>query len=398
MSGVKALNNGFGTFEQKETTTFETYWLDTRNGSKHYHDSRTVQQTNNLCSRLYPSSNPWTPIPGTITSWRNPSAYSRRVVEWEYMSGETRKDLFYPYVEVQRGVANRKEGGPLVGGANLHNVGYPRWEQNSINQVRTQALNSIADGKAEIGTALAEARQTLSMVGESTLQLASSIRAAKRGQWAKIPKILGMRRRDIKNGMYPANKYLEYKFGWLPLMSDIKGLIELLEKQVLPALIVSGRSQVEDSTEQNSTGGGYHVTGTATRQHGCKLYGKVTDDTIRRANMAGVLNPLNIAWELVPFSFVIDWMVPVGNVLAGLTATQGLDFVGGYQYCRATSDTLAYDNVGGTAAEKQFGFTAKSFGYSREPLNAWPNPVLYAKSPFNSARAGTALALLRQLI
>jgi hypothetical protein len=38
---------------------------------------------------------------------------------------------------------------------------------------------------------------------------------------------------------------------------------------------------------------------------------------------AGVTNPLLVAWELVPFSFVVDWFLPVGNYVEQLDAMLG---------------------------------------------------------------------------
>ena len=39
----------------------------------------------------------------------------------------------------------------------------------------------------------------------------------------------------------------------------------------------------------------------------------------------GLLNPASIAWELVPYSFVLDWFSNIGQVLGQFTAFAGLD-------------------------------------------------------------------------
>jgi hypothetical protein len=36
-------------------------------------------------------------------------------------------------------------------------------------------------------------------------------------------------------------------------------------------------------------------------------------------------NPIEWAWELIPFSFVVDWALPVGNYLTALFALQQVD-------------------------------------------------------------------------
>jgi len=32
-------------------------------------------------------------------------------------------------------------------------------------------------------------------------------------------------------------------------------------------------------------------------------------------------NPMELAWELIPFSFVVDWFLPIGNWISALDAT-----------------------------------------------------------------------------
>jgi hypothetical protein len=39
----------------------------------------------------------------------------------------------------------------------------------------------------------------------------------------------------------------------------------------------------------------------------------------------GLTNPALVAWELVPFSFVVDWALPIGDWLSSLDAMLGYD-------------------------------------------------------------------------
>jgi hypothetical protein len=52
---------------------------------------------------------------------------------------------------------------------------------------------------------------------------------------------------------------------------------------------------------------------------------------------SGISNPALVAWELVPFSFVADWFVPVGDWLKQLDALLGLTVEG-----TCTSELLRY--------------------------------------------------------
>jgi hypothetical protein len=43
----------------------------------------------------------------------------------------------------------------------------------------------------------------------------------------------------------------------------------------------------------------------------------------------GLLNPAEVIWELVPFSFVADWFLPIGDYLSALDAPMRFSHVGG---------------------------------------------------------------------
>jgi hypothetical protein len=122
-----------------------------------------------------------------------------------------------------------------------------------------------------------------------------------------------------------------------------------------------------------------------------------------QANRLGVINPLAIAWELYPFSFVIDWFVPIGSVLTAATATAGLEFVSGHT---TRSIQLEYAEEGwGTGSQEtlQQGMYRESWGLMQRGVESnFRFPVPYADTnPFGKnrqARAASALALLRQLV
>jgi hypothetical protein len=50
----------------------------------------------------------------------------------------------------------------------------------------------------------------------------------------------------------------------------------------------------------------------------------VSNPNLYLASQLGFVNPAAIAWELVPFSFVVDWFVNVGEFLNNFTDLWGL--------------------------------------------------------------------------
>jgi hypothetical protein len=43
----------------------------------------------------------------------------------------------------------------------------------------------------------------------------------------------------------------------------------------------------------------------------------------------GITNPVGLIWELIPYSFIVDWFVPIGDYLSSLDRFLGKDFVKG---------------------------------------------------------------------
>jgi hypothetical protein len=54
---------------------------------------------------------------------------------------------------------------------------------------------------------------------------------------------------------------------------------------------------------------------------------RVDNPNLHLAQQLGFINPLSVAWELVPFSFVVDWFGNVGQVLASFSDFAGLSQV-----------------------------------------------------------------------
>lgn len=124
-----------------------------------------------------------------------------------------------------------------------------------------------------------------------------------------------------------ANLWLEFHFGWEPLVSDVYAAFELFDKPV-PTVSTRANSRRVDGSYVV----GYHWSddeyfkanyiGSAR----ATVFGsfEVSNLDLYRAQRLGLTNPLTIGWELVPFSFVLDWFTTVGEYLAQFDGTLGL--------------------------------------------------------------------------
>jgi len=256
----------------------------------------------------------------------------------------------------------------------------------------TQARNRLREGRVTNGSDLAQARQTVNMISQDVSRVLRALLALRRGNVLEAARILGLSWKRGRHGSI-ADLWLEMQYGWKPLLSSIHDNAELL-KRGFPEKGASLKATAQRSTSYSDTfergrdmitiecRGGVRTAYTAL----------IRNPGLAQADMFGLTNPAEVAWELIPFSFVVDWFIPVGNVLQSLTATAGLDFGNGYTSTRHQTDFKVNRKGGGSLVISYFSF--ERFSHAGFVL-----PELYgARNPFSTSHALNAAALLRQMV
>lgn len=281
---------------------------------------------------------------------------------------------------------------------------YPFVDSNTVNRAEIECLLKFREDGIALGNALAEAKSTVDMFAQTAAKLASALLAVKRGNWKLAYRNLGGRGGVSR---FAADNYLQWKFGWSPLMQDIRGGVELLKRQLSidDKIVRNVRNLSTDNSWEHEVGsnvpGQYStVTGKGTHTTKVALWCRFKPDAWRQAAEAtGLDDPLGILWEVTPWSFVVDWVLPVGNLLSALSVRERLDFVGGYYSVVAQGQNrIKVPSLTGNYSESEVTAKVDRFGFVRIPYPSLPFPLPYVKSPFSTSHTNTALALLRQLI
>lgn len=276
-------------------------------------------------------------------------------------------------------------------------------DSNTRNRLITECINKVADPKMELGNFLAQGGKTASEIAHLMLRVLRAYRAARSGNVSGVARALGVGSLSFGGTSKDVAKlWLEHRYGWLPLLSDIKDLSGVLSKGLGDkAPILHATRNLQDRYPWSPIGNqGYaDLTGVMLVNRRCKLWYVLDDITLFRLSQLEVINPLEVAWELLPYSFVIDWFLPVGNLLAAWTGTWGLTYLDGCITTRAEGAAGGFHKHGMTGWEfsgiPSF-WELNQMGMLREPL-ATAYPGLYVKSPFSWLHAANALALLRNL-
>lgn len=132
-------------------------------------------------------------------------------------------------------------------------------------------------------------------------------------------------RRDLEKAS-SANLFLEGVFGWMPLIQDIINTAKTLTGDNFPAGYISGSGRgvfsVPTSTLTPDTltvvGGSIQLRSKYTAQV------SVQNPNVWLANQLGLLNPAVVAWDLIPWSWVVGMFVNVQSILESFTTLYGL--------------------------------------------------------------------------
>jgi hypothetical protein len=147
------------------------------------------------------------------------------------------------------------------------------------------------------------------------LYWSNSVVARKKSDWAV--RVDGS---DIKTTM--SSLWLEYTFGWVPFFSDMWAAANVLQQDFGRT---SHKVVVRDvAYDVYQDGGSFHsYTGEVSMYMKGTL--RVTNPNLLLANKLGLVNPAYVLWDAVPFSFVLDWVLPVGKFLQSLSNEYGLE-------------------------------------------------------------------------
>lgn len=194
--------------------------------------------------------------------------------------------------------------------------------------------------------------------------------------------------------------WLEYWFGWSPLISDIKGAIDVLQDlnlQLSTTFTGSGNAVYEYvKNEPWFYRGQWWVShrqlgATFGCKYRCKM--KIYSPNAFNANRLGLTNPATVAWELIPFSFLVDWFLPVGKFLDQYTDLVGLTV---YDVQRSEKRISRHAFVESSPWGSD-NIVDNAFMFRRSVLGSLPVPGLLDRSGngiTSITRAATAISLL----
>lgn len=314
------------------------------------------------------------------------------------------------------------------------------WTSSIWNSViagsNAAALERVKAVHAGLAESLVEAGKARSMIVHTVLRLVRAARHVRRFQFRAAARVLDM------SGVPPgvsrrksfSSNWLAYRYGWMPLYLDVYGVMKVAHDAATRPIVkvCTGRAQqiynetrsrprdINQQWDNIVNPGSWYNLGcrdTTDREttYRCQMQYAVefTNPNVATLTQLGLADPIGLAKELIPLSFVADWFVNVGDVLSQLTAFNGKKFLSRCQtrYYTQTkrSKQAAYTSETTYPAKKSSTLLSISFqtdpAYNRsdwlvkrevfgEPLNV----QLAFANGLNVRRILDAAALLRQAL
>lgn len=240
----------------------------------------------------------------------------------------------------------------LFGGVNgtwpgaLHDVltridGYTRPDID--NAAYSRFIGKMKAQNASLGVTLGEQQAARKMMTARSKQLLAFSTALVRRDFRRAYKVM---RQDFPSKGFKAqpkhlaNLYLEYSWGWRPMVQDIQDCLATLVDPVVPIYVRSantGQIELGDppivytgfafGPPPDYVGYWYRQewkttwTGPYKVATGASI--EVSNPNVALANRLGVLNIPQIIWQVQPFSFIVDKYLNIGQMIGSLTDTYG---------------------------------------------------------------------------
>ncbi len=291
-----------------------------------------------------------------------------------------------------------------------------------LNNARISAIanlnNSMRGSQFSLGVTMLEGRKTINFIALSAKRIIDAYKLVRKGRFAKaadvlsMPKISSRQKRRMRSQLRRGTQgftdnWLAYRYGVRPLVFDVYNSIDAYHTLAL--------SNLDDirykgfSRKQLSSISGFATNEIRARSN-FNISAACTDRTNLAVSTLGLDNPLLIAWELIPFSFIFDWFVPVGTWLEAMKTPSGFLYNNGSEgtWYKHSGNYFQPASTSGSLSGYYYSETGpKTAVYDREDfqrtvLSDFPSPsgppsVEALSNALNLSKAIDAVSILTNL-
>lgn len=246
---------------------------------------------------------------------------------------------------------------------------------SAVSQCRSLAydkLLSMMSSSASMGENLGQLPSSYRLISESLTSFRRITSAFRRGlfpfQWTQI---LRQPTRSIPREL--ATKRLEWAFAVKPSVDDVMSVVEILDNP-LKSPRLRGRASNPFTDDSRRTSSPFSksviVQGLVRSEYGASV--SISNPMLYLANRTGLVNPFVVGWQLLPGSFLVDWLVNVEQYLSTATDFLGLSVESSWTSTHIVGSTSNYWNSYGWSSLFTWSKMQRVSGIDLPPLTLRP--------------------------
>lgn len=209
------------------------------------------------------------------------------------------------------------------------------WNPNKEIALAGKLREKIAGTDFNAGVFLGEGREALSLITSSAWRIGGALRALRRFDFVSAERFLvegtvrsGAAAKARSKARWTDNlssNWLQLQYGWLPLLKDVHDGAGFIAHHLSAPLQQVVRVSVSDRTPGTWTSTSPSFYRLDRPEFVNQVWIKATIREKSVVALSGLMDPLSIAWELMPYSFVVDWFIPIGNYLQARQLDSGIN-------------------------------------------------------------------------
>jgi len=196
-------------------------------------------------------------------------------------------------------------------------------EFSTCSQVALAKFNGkLRKGSAALGITIAQWGQSSDMITHRLGQVAGLLGA----RIKQLEKVKPKHRKKFSEQTL-ASQVLEVEFGWRPLFADLHAAMYTVCQDGIPPTYLTGRHKVVVNDVgvpvKNARGWYSHAyLGTCSTTIAAQV--AITSPNLWLLNRLGLINPLGVIWDAIPWSFLVGAFVNMNAMLNSLSNEVGL--------------------------------------------------------------------------
>lgn len=194
------------------------------------------------------------------------------------------------------------------------------WGSNDDLSLLSDLAQAVRGHGFNMAVALGEGRQTLNLATTTAMTLYKTLKQLRSGNVSGATRTLfansGNKPPTKLTSKTLAGRWLELQYGWKPLINDVYEAAKAWEQLTsAPRRTVIKVSKIKNVQKQiipkNDPNFVEELTHFRMRK---QIIYEMTED-LSVARSLGLTDPASLVWELLPYSFVADWFIPIGTYL-----------------------------------------------------------------------------------